>query len=127
MSPLSTYSPAVYDAKPVTQTVSPILSSAALPLVPSLATDRFVQVPIVAEVTKRDGASDRDADASWFPADHLFAAVSDGARTRSLLAAVDHQARLLDDLLAACSAGAATLPPALLQALQVSAVSLAAV
>ena len=66
-----------------------------------------------------------EATAPWFPADHLFGAVSGGARTRALLAAVDGQARLVDDLLAACAVGAATLPPALLEAVRTAATSLA--
>jgi hypothetical protein len=67
-----------------------------------------------------------EATAPWFPTDHLFGAVSGGTRTRALLAAVDGQARLVDDLLAACAAGAATLPPALLDAVREAATSLAA-
>jgi hypothetical protein len=69
----------------------------------------------------------REPARSWFPTDQLFVAASDGGRTRELLAAVDSQARLLDELLAACAVGAATVPPALLRAVQLSAVALAAV
>ena len=110
MPPLSSYQPVVYDAPPV----SPI------------PFNRHADAPLAAEDRMRADGGVVGVGGTWFPSEHLFAAASDGARTRSLLAAVDGQARLVDDLLAACAAGAATLPPALFEALQRSAVTLAA-
>ena len=109
MPPLSSYQPIMYDAPPV----SPI------------PFNRHADAPLAAEDRMRGDGGLADVGVSWFPADHLFTGASDGTRTRTLLAAVDGQARLVDDLLAACAAGAATLPPALLEALQRSAMTLA--
>jgi hypothetical protein len=108
MPPLSTHPPATYDA--------------ALPLLP------FAR-HLGTAAAREDGCADRRSPdaAHWFPTEHLFAAASDGARTRALLAAVDGQARLVDDLLAAFAAGAATMPPTLVETLRAAAVTLAEV
>ena len=110
MPPLSFHVPASYDGPVITP----------LP---------FPRPVVTAGGPREDGVVEGrmpEATAPWFPTDHLFGAVSGGARTRALLAAVDGQARLVDDLLAACAAGAATLPPALLDAVRAAATSLAA-
>ena len=88
--------------------------------------ERVAPLPLIQEASAGGDGRAQASGAAWFPADHLFDASVDASRARALLAAGDQQVRLVDDLLAACAAGAATLPPSLMQALQVSAVALAA-
>lgn len=95
------------------------VGSAHLPMV-RLAGKEEIEVP-----TPR--AAVEDAGASWFPSAHLLEGASSGARTRELLLTLEGQARLMDDLLAACAVGAGTLPPSLLSALHAARQSVAAV
>ena len=110
MPPLTSHNPVMYDAAPL----SPI------------PFDRNADALPAAEGRLRVEAGAADLGAPWFPTGHLFTAVADGKRTRDLLATLNAQAHLVDDLLAACAAGGATLPPALQLAFQRSAETLAA-
>ena len=101
-------------------------SAFAVPLTPTSLMPRPASLAAATPATDRLFDVGPAADQAWFPSDHLFTAASSGARTRELLGALDGQARLLDDLLAACAAGAATMPPSMLTAIQVAAAALAA-
>ena len=105
MPPLTSPHPVMFDAAPL----SPI------------PCERNADVSPAGEGRLRLETGPADIGAPWFPTEHLFAAVADATRMRALLATVAAQARLVDDLLAACAAGGATLPAPLLLAFQRSA------
>lgn len=74
-----------------------------------------------ADLAETDGAATDDGRvALWFPAAPLLDAAATGERLARALGALDGQARLLEDLLAACAVGAAVLPPAMLAAVRVA-------
>lgn len=99
-------------------------ASFAAPTVPAAALVRYPEASASHEPGLARDTPERGEPAPWFPADHLF--TPDAAHTRALLVALSDQARLLDDVLAACAAGAASLPPTLHRAVQLAAVAMAA-
>lgn len=96
----------------------PVASPAGAPVPLRLATPGMA-APAAAPAPVDEG--------TWFPTAPLLAAAASGERLSDALVALDGQGRLLDELLAACAVGAASLPPALLAAVRTARAAVAAV